>query len=829
MIKTNKKVKNLFSFQTFLVWASFFTFLVTQIFSPYSVAAEPVLDPALDPQVPVTNVDPDSTQSGITSDSVYSQNTESTQWLADENPISLSTSGPGTIINGAYDNAELEVQADGSYIIRAYGEVFTPQDEVRQLRYPVSLWPGLGYDQISTEPRVQNCTDLTFSNCSYSFAILKSEETVSLHDYLAGRYRWNYQEAKQTLPNFVKINEQYVPLTVTLEGVNPLGWPLYDVTFTVPTLRGDGKDKIKFLAPYPDSECPWNTCFPDSQVLYREYAINHNATMWGEIEDCSKWLPACDDGSTISVVFLFHDPTVYSEVGRRFFSTDLPAGTKILDYYFSPDGKKFIIHTDKETVTIDVEMVVATEDETKNISPTTVIQAPSNSNFSFGIVDTGAGKELYLRDQRIGKWNLITTVGSDETLDAFDVDPNGRYALVNVQRTEGNSGLVGYRVTGNLLIYDIAHQTLVTPAEIIGEYPGGITLEGRVAPILGVHYRFVDGFALFNMTLTYGTGHGNITSNWGIVLNLDIPGIRYTRAPVTQIFHNGEILYTPQEDKLLFGVQYHGPGANGVGIYDIASGVVAVQPLPNYGIGGIKAVSPTGEYAIVAGALNTVYVVPIRDLNQQAQVVFIPVPTNQSSSDYNLVEAKFVSNTTAELTLENGERYLLDITTLQLTKLPPLQITAIVNNFYGGALPQGAVLISSTEIKNASGETIEWKIKVRLNRSTVAGVIQKQVLTLKKVNGQWRLQEVKDRDYLDTLIARNAFVYNEEANLRRIDRYNRNGNLLSSIYVRRAEDGTSYYEIKTVTGKRKILSINTPLYIVLREAAELEGISPTKG
>jgi hypothetical protein len=256
-------------------------------------------------------------------------------------------------IQGAYDNAVLEVQPDGSYIIRAYGEIFTPEDEVRQLRYSVYLWNGLGWDEINTEPFVQTCDPL-FRNCTNSFVVLQSGETVTLSDELAGRYRLNFPDPKQALPNFVKINGEYVPLTVTLQGKNPLGWPQYDVTFKVPTLRGDGRDKIKFLSPYPDSLCPAGTCFPGPQVLYREYAINHDATVWGEIEDCSKWYPACTHSATLSIAFYFAGTASSYGFGRRFVSTNIPAGTKILNYYFSPDGSQFIIKTVNQTVSINV-------------------------------------------------------------------------------------------------------------------------------------------------------------------------------------------------------------------------------------------------------------------------------------------------------------------------------------------------------------------------------------------------------------------------------------------------------------------------------------------
>ena len=122
--------------------------------------------------------------------------------------------------------------------------------------------------------------------------------------------------------------------------------------------------------------------------------------------------------------------------------------------------------------------------------------------------------------------------------------------------------------------------------------------------------------------------------------------------------------------------------------------------------------------------------------------------------------------------------------------------------------------------KDSLGKTIGWNFTVTLNSITTAGVIQNQLLTVRLVGTKWVVNKVLDRDHANTLIATAIFSYNTAAVLAR---YNRLGTLLSTTYVRRPAGGTPFYEIVTVAGIKKTLSITTPFSQILKEAAKIKG------
>jgi len=319
-----------------------------------------------------------------------------------------------------------------------------------------------------------------------------------------------------------------------------------------------------------------------------------------------------------------------------------------------------------QTVTIPLSEILTSGISVK------LIDAPSNSNYVFKIVSMdGAQKEVRLKNRQTGESTLIATLKPGETVGPMDVNPEGTYAFANIQRKDAGPLADGkyptFIDTGDVLVFDIAQKKIVQVESVnpsTGQSLGLATIQGRVIR----DYEFRDGILLFN---TYTTNSFTGMSGYrAAVVNLASSTPRYTKTTLTGISLGSEV-FTPQKDKLIFGGESHGVGTdNAIGIYDVATGAFAYQTLPNFGFGGIKAISPDGNFAIAASAVNTVYVVPIRGTTGGGYV-FIPVPSNQGPFAYSLKRAKFLSKTLVELTLENGKKYILDITHKTLKKVSP--------------------------------------------------------------------------------------------------------------------------------------------------------------
>ena len=434
-------------------------------------------------------------------------------------------------------------------------------------------------------------------------------------------------------------------------------------------------------------------------------------------------------------------------------------------------------------------------------------RARHNSNFSFFTMNN----EIYLLDRQNNEMSFIATAKREESISLLDVDPSGRYALVSIHRRDTTA--TGYVDTGDVLNYDVVNKTVVQSDRIdpvTGTSLGLQTIQGRVGG-----YRFVDGLVLLNITTVTFDGHIFVTGSSGIILNLNAALLRHTEIlGMTKIFLNSKV-FTPQKDKLLFGGNLRS-GDNRVGIYDLATGKIGVQTLSNYDFGGIKGVSPNGEYAIVASGVNAIYIVPIRDLNQSVKTVFISVPGSQNPN-YAMVSARFVDETIAEITLQNGQKYWLEVVTGKV--IPSLSSSLL--GFYGGTLPKGVRITSLSEAKDASGKVIGYDLVVILNSSTKPDKIQNQLFMIRKVvAGQWLIQEVKEYSYLGRLMIRSVFVYSRFGRLRRIARYNHgilapaSKGILFSTILARPRSG-SYIEARR-NGVRTRLPISTPLYLVFQ-------------
>ena len=256
---------------------------------------------------------------------------------------------------------------------------------------------------------------------------------------------------------------------------------------------------------------------------------------------------------------------------------------------------------------------------------------------------------------------LVKTLKPGETVGPMDVNPAGTYALVNIQRRDMTPGsnLGAYVDTGDVQVCSIAGAKGCTFVHIDNKALG--VIQGRVTG----GYHFIDGLVLFNASETTYTGHSQFTSSTGIVLHLNNLNESET---IGAIYLDSAAVFTPQKDKLLFGVNER--DNNSIAVYDMASGKIEYRALPNFGFGGIKAVSPNGKTAIVASNVNTVYIVPVRN-PLPVQHVSIPLPSGQGPTAYSLKKAKFLSNTLVELTLENGKKYILDLTNNTLKKVTP--------------------------------------------------------------------------------------------------------------------------------------------------------------
>jgi hypothetical protein len=93
-----------------------------------------------------------------------------------------------------------------------------------------------------------------------------------------------------------------------------------------------------------------------------------------------------------------------------------------------------------------------------------------------------------------------------------------------------------------------------------------------------------------------------------------------------------------------------------------------------YNFSQLKAVSPDGTRAILANSINNVYIASLPGAERSVKITGLPVPAGQTVSGSELASAKFLSNSVAELTAQNGARYRLDLETLELLPYSALKI-----------------------------------------------------------------------------------------------------------------------------------------------------------
>ncbi len=304
--------------------------------------------------------------------------------------------------------------------------------------------------------------------------------------------------------------------------------------------------------------------------------------------------------------------------------------------------------------------VVQTVTDSDIISNTTT-PAYHNTDFSFVSVSNATETQIYLKNVNTGEQTFVATAVSGQTVGPMDVNPAGTHAFVNILRRETTSS--GYTDTGDVLVFDMTQKKIVQVENV--ESSGLATIQGRVVD----KYEFQNGLVLFNSTISSFT-QAIVTSHAGNVLNLNTATPRHTKT-FTSVNLGSEV-FTPQKDKLIFGGELHGPGNNAIGIYDVATGAFAYQQLPNFGFGGIKAISADGSQAIVASDVNTVYIVSLHDLTKVTQTVNIPVPDGKGPTDSSLVQARHLTPTTVELSVQDGRVFKLDTSTLSLNDISSL-------------------------------------------------------------------------------------------------------------------------------------------------------------
>ncbi len=452
----------------------------------------------------------------------------------------------------------------------------------------------------------------------------------------------------------------------------------------------------------------------------------------------------------------------------------------------------------------------------------TTVEAPSHSDFSFLIYQVGAEKEIRLQNETTGEVFSVTTITSEKEVTGLDVDPSGRFGLLNLQYIKD-----GYQ-TGELLVYDIQNHNLVEVQKMNPTPAEDQTIYGRVAPREGnpSPYLFVDGLALLNM-YTYFIYQGQY-SHFGYVLNLNTAPVRATRTFTIHL--NKEVLFTPRKDKLLFGTTQR--GNDSITIYDLAAGQIENRALATYGFGGIKAVSPNGKFAIVGSSVNTVYAVPVLNADIPVRLLLLncsPGTTCSGPTGLVLTSAEFLSNNAAKGTLANGETRYFWVTSQEFRLLGDGSLTRVfetVQSFYGDYLNVNAV-ITNIEIIQDTLEGEKVRVSVQLKDNLAAGTVKSQRLVFLKKAGQWVLDRVVDFNALSQVLVRSYFDYtsnNGQWVLEKITRLNAFGFFLSSIrYV--AGLGTPYYEIRTRDGRRKrIYDIAIRFFDLLREAEILDSL-----
>lgn len=302
---------------------------------------------------------------------------------------------------------------------------------------------------------------------------------------------------------------------------------------------------------------------------------------------------------------------------------------------------------------------------------TTVYNAPSNSNFDFSIVQTDGKQAIYLRNKQTGVSLLVTTINTSEKAENLDVDPSGKFALVNVTGTNLAKG-------GYLLLYDITKKQIAKMADPWGN-PAIGSLPGRVYDNCNCNatpYRFFDGIILVNMQEPPDAS-GYVRQR-GFILNTNLATPRFTETG--PMILNGGTLLTPQKDKLVFVPQFIDYVHSWVAIYDVATGRTTFPAHPSGGFGGIKALTADGEFALIATNTLEIHAVSVRNRQIPDRYVVVNPPPGQAVSDCRLASIRFISSTVAEGTLKNGEKVLLYITAQNFSIVQPARTIVAPTN-----------------------------------------------------------------------------------------------------------------------------------------------------
>ncbi len=298
------------------------------------------------------------------------------------------------------------------------------------------------------------------------------------------------------------------------------------------------------------------------------------------------------------------------------------------------------------------------------------VPAESNSRFEFLKVQEKAKLQVYLVDKTTKKKTLVLELKNGQGVQALDVDPSGRYALINVTGENLDKG-------GYLVVFDIQKKEKANPVSAFSGAKAGI-LSGVVFDNCNctsrTPYRFESGLILVNLKEPDDSVYPGYAKNKGIVFNLTETVLRYTET--VPISFGEKYLMTPQKDKLVFARAGVDPW---IVIYDLKSGTMTL-PAHSYGFGGIKAISPDGEFVIVATNQQTIVAVSVRNRQIPDRLVFVTVPQGQPVSSFRLQSLQFLTATLAEGKLVNGETVRLYVDAGKFYILQPEREVVAPNN-----------------------------------------------------------------------------------------------------------------------------------------------------
>ncbi len=202
---------------------------------------------------------------------VYDESTPNpydTKTITERIPLSEITN---ISVPAAYGNATVsDLPGDDYRVTTASGAQLGPTNEVSQETITIN-----SYQPQHVNIRINVGPSHWYYDASHGEqlvttpVVLQSGETAVLSDQLVIWSGGNF-EPMETIPAFVEINGEFVPLTVTQAGSSPIGWRQFDVSFAVPQLKQDGTDRIKFISVY------------GNVLLAREFVINVDGT-WTDV------------------------------------------------------------------------------------------------------------------------------------------------------------------------------------------------------------------------------------------------------------------------------------------------------------------------------------------------------------------------------------------------------------------------------------------------------------------------------------------------------------------------------------------------------------------